>query len=386
MTGCENPIKLEDKESKTIYTVGCGKCIICKIYRSSTWTNRLVDEAENWKKLSVIVLTYHDKYIAHSNNQVSVYYEDVKRYIARLRDNIFREAKKWENINRKNKGWPKMNKNEEKELREKHKIKYYCAEEYGGKTHRPHYHLVIYGLGRKDDEKIINRNWHYGAVLWDIKNRPVTKEAVQYVAGYVQKKLYDGKYNTHYLENNQLPPQNHMSQGIGIRTARKKRKDFTEKMLTYDGGNRTIPRAYIKAYKKDDEKTLEKIIKAHENKIINVKEREILIKHLWRNSIEKLLWEIAEERKEKWEEETYLKTGIITNPNNIKQIKNKGDIISTIFKAEEKNFSKELKEKKAYYKKYGYTEEIYNWQLKENKKNAEQAKEKSKNYRKSEAI
>jgi hypothetical protein len=74
-----------------------------------------------------------------------------------------------------------------RELRRKFegkKIRYFLVGEYGDETHRPHYHVMLYGLGPEDQEVITNV-WRKGMVHVG----EVSTSSAQYVAGYVTKKM-----------------------------------------------------------------------------------------------------------------------------------------------------------------------------------------------------
>lgn len=63
-------------------------------------------------------------------------------------------------------------------------VRYFGVGEYGEQTFRPHYHLVLYGLGR-ENHQVINQAWGLGLIhIGD-----VTMNSIQYVAGYVTKKM-----------------------------------------------------------------------------------------------------------------------------------------------------------------------------------------------------
>lgn len=78
------------------------------------------------------------------------------------------------------------------------KIRYYLVGEYGDTTHRPHYHVALFGFptclrGRTDHRRasccpqcdLIRDTWTHGGVdLGDL-----TIESAQYLSGYVTKKL-----------------------------------------------------------------------------------------------------------------------------------------------------------------------------------------------------
>lgn len=63
------------------------------------------------------------------------------------------------------------------------KIRFYAVGEYGTKTKRPHYHLIIFGMEPLHGEAITRKCWRYGHILV----REATPARMSYCAGYVQK-------------------------------------------------------------------------------------------------------------------------------------------------------------------------------------------------------
>lgn len=116
-----------------------------------------------------------------------------------------------------------------KRLRKKgHEIRYFAVGEYGDVTQRPHYHLVIFGYPNCDygrsryTKKItsccgpcdeIQETWGLGHVLLGEAN----EHSLQYVAGYVVKKMTNAK-NPKVLEwlNGRNPEFARMSLKPGI--------------------------------------------------------------------------------------------------------------------------------------------------------------------------
>ena len=142
------------------------------------------------------------------------------------------------------------------------KIKYYVAGEYGTETHRPHYHVILFGIGKKD-RKIIDRNWSHGAVLWDIKNRPLDKKAFSYACGYVQKKIYDENGDNYYARVGIVEPFNRMSKGLGKEHALKFRGYYESNDYKYtkEENSSTVPRYYIKLWKQQDKELMDRVQK-----------------------------------------------------------------------------------------------------------------------------
>ena len=84
-----------------------------------------------------------------------------------------------------------------KKLRKKYNIRYFCAGEYGEKTARPHYHLILYGWKPTDLKSIYKKrcNGYFTSPemekMWgngQIQIAQAVPETYRYVAGYVTKK------------------------------------------------------------------------------------------------------------------------------------------------------------------------------------------------------
>lgn len=134
------------------------------------------------------------------------------------------------------------------------RIKYYACGEYGDKYGRPHYHAIVFGVDDKDfmgdgrDKRIFQANGSYNlnSSLWPcgfINVGSVTDESIQYVAGYINKKLGGDAAKEKYGEC--YPPFARMSQGIG-------KQWFLENQIPgsdtvrFHGKNVPIPRYYKK--------------------------------------------------------------------------------------------------------------------------------------------
>lgn len=68
------------------------------------------------------------------------------------------------------------------------KFRYYAVGEYGDKSWRPHYHLIIFGLSPTEG-KLVEKCWPYGF----IQMGTVEASSIGYVAAYVMKKLTNPK-------------------------------------------------------------------------------------------------------------------------------------------------------------------------------------------------
>lgn len=127
-----------------------------------------------------------------------------------------------------------------KRVRKEKALKYYACGEYGDRSKRPHYHLVMFGIGPKD-RVLLEEKWNKGFV----QIGTVTYESAAYTAGYIMKKYNGAKAKEEYGER-QIPFQV-CSQGLG--------KDYLEAhqdqilqdfKITIRGEPMALPRYYIK--------------------------------------------------------------------------------------------------------------------------------------------
>lgn len=105
-------------------------------------------------------------------------------------------------------------------------IKYYAVGEYGERYNRPHYHAIVYNCD-KGDADIIRDTWCKGFVHVGT----VTEDSINYVCGYIQKKLFGPMGKEVYGER--IPPFARMSKGLGLQWV----YDNAERLIE-DGGVR----------------------------------------------------------------------------------------------------------------------------------------------------
>lgn len=173
---------------KAYLRIPCGHCINCKVRRSQEWCLRLAMEATQWKDIHFVTLTFNDNFVWTTNLLTgeilqSLITSDIQKYVKRLRSALARN----------NFYSP---------------IRYYAVGEYGPKTNRPHYHLLVFGV--PDSLSYLFRDcWKYGFTCI----KPFYPETCAYVAGYVQKKLYGPDARLNY--GSLFPPFSVMSHHLG---------------------------------------------------------------------------------------------------------------------------------------------------------------------------
>lgn len=206
-----------------IKVVPCGKCINCRLAYSRRWADRIVLESMYHEESWFVTLTYNDFFVPESKfiddntgeviSHLSLYKRDVQLFLKRLREML---------------DYP---------------IRFFCAGEYGSKTLRPHYHLIIFGLklknlnyedGKSDlynprrgqsgydlfQSRLLERAW--SKVLFDrvwpighVSVAPCNWQTAAYVARYVTKKL-DCCSSDDYSRMNIQPPFSTCSRRPGL--------------------------------------------------------------------------------------------------------------------------------------------------------------------------
>lgn len=218
----KDPVNLPGFFNKKFITVPCGKCDECRVNHSREWALRCslhyaALSPEEKAKAWFITLTYDDLHNPGCLNP-----DDMTLFFKRLRKHF---------------------KNE--------KIKYFYCGEYGSRTYRPHYHLIIFGLPITDLKFIKNNG--FGDPLytsdeickiWDkgiIAIGELTYKSAAYTARYALKKNDSDCYQR-------------CSHGFGLEYFKKHQKDIISNLcVTYSNEGRTlkapIPRYFLKKYR-----------------------------------------------------------------------------------------------------------------------------------------
>lgn len=171
------PYIVKNKITEQTNAVPCGKCPACYKRRVSQWSFRLMQEDKISFSSHFITLTYDTKNIPLTDRgYMSLDIHNVQLFIKRLRKD------------RRNNG---------------RTIKYYMAGEYGGKTLRPHYHLIIFNC----DIASIQECWAQGNIHYGT----VSGASVGYTLKYLSKR---GLIPQHKNDDRQ-PEFALMSKGLG---------------------------------------------------------------------------------------------------------------------------------------------------------------------------
>lgn len=130
----------------------CGQCLACRVNRRRIWTHRCVLEAGLHAESCFVTLTYDQ---AHVPADGSLRRSDVRAFIKALRKRFYPA-----------------------------RFRYYGVGEYGPSTWRPHYHVILFGVSPLAGD-LIHEVWGRGHTQTGYFSR----QAAQYVSGYVTKKL-----------------------------------------------------------------------------------------------------------------------------------------------------------------------------------------------------
>lgn len=220
-------------------TIPCRHCLGCHIDYSRQWANRLCLELQDSKRAVFVTLTYNKEHVPKTDKGVlTLCVRDTQLFFKRLR-------KKFNNRS----------------------IRYYLVGEYGKRTHRPHYHAIIYDLELSDFHDLAIHDVNelgniiyksdFFADIWGngfCSLAEVNYKTCAYVSRYVLKKHYG--FNKYELSG-ALPEFNTSSRrpGIGL----KRYYDILSKendLITINTGDDVhtfpIPKAIIKKGLQDE--------------------------------------------------------------------------------------------------------------------------------------
>ena len=172
-TACSNSIKLQDIE----FRVPCGKCLNCKKKRRSDWSLRLEHEYLYSDSALFITLTYNDASIPRNKGIPTLYKKHLQDYIKRLRNSHVAYVSRELGIRKSEV------KNHSKQIR------YYAVGEYGSKTNRPHYHILLfnYDIANLKPIEAQWKNTQTGYPLGFVDIGKVSSASINYTTKYMFK-------------------------------------------------------------------------------------------------------------------------------------------------------------------------------------------------------
>lgn len=222
--------RLAPSDCQTVPMVlACGGCIGCRLDKMREWQVRMVCESLSHENVLMAQLTYDDDNLP---NDLSLNKVDYRLWLKRLRKFVGNK-----------------------------KIRFYLGAEYGDLSLRPHYHAILFGVGKDDfsdclpyrksgDHQLyksekFNELWGHGFCNFgDAK-----AGAFSYAAGYVVKKrtsASDARYTRVDPVSGKtwqvMPEFGAMSSGLGRAFFDEYRSDFAQSgFLVVDGKQVAIP-------------------------------------------------------------------------------------------------------------------------------------------------
>lgn len=191
-----------DPTVKRWFDVPCGKCYACLINKSRDWYTRIYFEKRVWQRAYFVTLTYDDRFC-----DGNVHKDHLQKWFKRLRKAGF-------------------------------VFKYFAISEYGPKTQRPHYHVIILTDDRmKQDD--IRKSWKKGFIT--ISN--VNGKRIYYCTRYMSRKEthVDGK-NDNFMLSSRRPA---LGFGFFEKSLKKHLDQLTPQTLHIEGVNYRVPRYYL---------------------------------------------------------------------------------------------------------------------------------------------
>lgn len=131
----------------------CGKCPACRLRRASDWSFRLMEEEKVSSSAYFLTLTYDTKFVPITERGfMSLDKRDLQLFFKRLRKAHISGA---------------------------NPIKYYAVGEYGGRSRRPHYHVIAFSA----ELSKVQPAWQLGSVHYGT----VTGASIGYTLKYISK-------------------------------------------------------------------------------------------------------------------------------------------------------------------------------------------------------
>ena len=219
---CLYPVMIQDKDGTgRTMSVPCGRCINCRVNKSSEWTNRIMCEASCHKHVYFVTLTYAPEHLPKRGTLIK---KDLQDFFKRLRKRVG-------------------------------KFRYYAVGEYGEKYCRPHFHYISFGVPFNKLNRAVREAWLFGFTRIDRFNIATAR----YVARYVTKKLTGDKASL-YQRKGIIPEFSLMSRrpGIGLDYFKKKMQDIKDRgCLIISGKKAPIPRYFYNKIEFNEEEIKE---------------------------------------------------------------------------------------------------------------------------------
>lgn len=215
---CISPVYLNNNGKRLF--VPCGKCNFCLERRRNDWSFRLLQEQKRSISAHFVTLTYADEYLPVTvRGDPTLEKRHLQLFFKRIRDLMVRKSTIIEKYEKKGSKWPKMT--------------YYAVGEYGTKTLRPHYHMIVFNIPNDVLVKL--------ELLWDngfVDVKPCNQATIHYTTKYMINKEQETKG---------IKPFSLCSKGIGENYLQKNisyHKNGQKYYVVNDGVKMPIPKYY----------------------------------------------------------------------------------------------------------------------------------------------
>lgn len=151
---CSSPITIYHDDWSPPALVPCGKCLFCLSNKRQEWSFRIQQEHRYSNGSLFVTLTYSDRYLPAGGYLVK---RHLQLFMKRLRKRL------------------------------PQRLRYYAVGEYGTKTERPHYHLLLFNI-ESSDQSQIRKAWPFGIVHIGTVNEASIMYCLKYIVQPQQKK------------------------------------------------------------------------------------------------------------------------------------------------------------------------------------------------------
>lgn len=203
--------KLDQIINITPLKLPCGKCLDCQQRSKLHWVLRCTQEATQHKSVLFATLTYEKA-------PWTLAIRELQNFHKRLRKEIAKDDNR--------------------------RYRHFSCGEYGETHGRPHYHAILFGLD-KQDEDTIDKAWGKGFTTVERAG----PGAIAYVAGYVNKKAELQTSDAEGWQNPFIVMSRGGRQGIGIGGHARQWRDSWRDHAILNGNKIPVPRYYHTEWK-----------------------------------------------------------------------------------------------------------------------------------------
>lgn len=193
---CTHPVLRRIPGSREYVQTPCNLCSNCRKNFAHMWGTRIYHESKLYPENTFLTLTYDDKCLPKGQCGIpTLVKKDVQDFMKRFRDRLY-----------------------------PYKVRFFCGAEYGDQTHRPHYHLALFGVSpfdervfdhhEKQDDGYLCRCKAWSSGLSHVGE--VDIGSANYIGGYCLKKVMGKDSKEYYKSRDIIAPFSLMSRRPGI--------------------------------------------------------------------------------------------------------------------------------------------------------------------------